>query len=262
MDSIDREPPDIPPDSSPGNTAPDPISRNILLYSSEHKTIKRKTINETIIAKKNRNESVFVEKMKDITKPQQFYSDKEVSTMFYKNAENIKNSSDRIQSSQASESQVQSFDFSSFSGNQDLFYIITYLCPFMDQDSSPVNNFTSILQWNINGCKDKFGELEMLIKEMKPLAITLQESHLSFTDNPEPRNYKVYRKDYYLGINHENRAEYDGIWLFKKANWTKYHQSIDFHKTIKLNSNSPSTDINQKDELGESNETGLLIIFT
>ncbi|KAI5708059.1 hypothetical protein M8J77_015554 [Diaphorina citri] len=34
---------------------------------------------------------------------------------------------------------------------------------------------------------------------MKPLAITLQESHLSFTDNPEPRNYKVYRKDYYLG---------------------------------------------------------------
>ncbi|KAI5707695.1 hypothetical protein M8J77_007945 [Diaphorina citri] len=37
MDSIDREPPDIPPDSSPGNTAPDPISRNILLYSSEHK---------------------------------------------------------------------------------------------------------------------------------------------------------------------------------------------------------------------------------
>ncbi|KAI5716079.1 hypothetical protein M8J76_000649 [Diaphorina citri] len=48
------------------------------------------------------------------------------------------------------------------------------------------------------------------------------------------------------GINHENRAEYDGIWLFKKANWTKYHQSIDFHKTIKLNSNSPSTDINQK----------------
>ncbi|KAI5708058.1 hypothetical protein M8J77_015554 [Diaphorina citri] len=118
---------------------------------------------------------------------------------------------------------------------------------------------------------------------MKPLAITLQESHLSFTDNPEPRNYKVYRKDYYLGdfnahnplwgskklddrgkevekfysshtdlfllntgINHENRAEYDGIWLFKKANWTKYHQSIDFHKTIKLNSNSPSTDINQK----------------
>ncbi|KAI5711263.1 hypothetical protein M8J75_015511 [Diaphorina citri] len=85
----------------------------------------------------------------------------------------------------------------------------------------------------------------MLIKEMKPLAITLQESHLSFTDNPEPRNYKVYRKDYYLGINHENRAEYDGIWLFKKANWAKYHQSIDFHKTIKLNSNSPSTDINQ-----------------
>ncbi|KAI5692824.1 hypothetical protein M8J75_001810 [Diaphorina citri] len=82
------------------------------------RTIKRKTINETIIAKKNRNESVFVEKMKDITKPQQFYSDKEVSTMFYKNAENIKNSSDRIQSSQASESQVQSFDFSSFSGNQ------------------------------------------------------------------------------------------------------------------------------------------------
>ncbi|KAI5697781.1 hypothetical protein M8J75_015543 [Diaphorina citri] len=82
------------------------------------RTIKRKTINETIIAKKNRNESVFVEKMKDITKPQQFYSDKEVSTMFYKNAENIKNSSDRIQSSQASQSQVQSFDFSPFSGNQ------------------------------------------------------------------------------------------------------------------------------------------------
>ena len=51
-----------------------------------------------------------------------------------------------------------------------------------------------LLQWNINGYINNFHELQLLIRDVNPDAICLQETHLSFQEKNIiiPRGYSGY----------------------------------------------------------------------
>jgi len=52
--------------------------------------------------------------------------------------------------------------------------------------------FLVLMQWNINGFKNNYSELQALIAKYRPLVIALQETHLLLhTVHPTPINYKM-----------------------------------------------------------------------
>lgn len=55
---------------------------------------------------------------------------------------------------------------------------------------------TFILQWNPNGILNKQEELKLIIKELHPLIILIQESHLKPSDKLNIKNYKSCRCDF------------------------------------------------------------------
>ena len=57
------------------------------------------------------------------------------------------------------------------------------------------NNIEKIVQWNINGLKYHFSDLQLLIQDTNPFCIVLQETHLSPQENFSFRNFKIFRRD-------------------------------------------------------------------
>lgn len=54
----------------------------------------------------------------------------------------------------------------------------------------------AFLQWNCNGVKTNINKLRILIQELKPLIILIQESHLKATEDFKINKYTAYRHDY------------------------------------------------------------------
>lgn len=53
----------------------------------------------------------------------------------------------------------------------------------------------SLLQWNCNGLKTHFNDLKILIRNVNPFCIALQETNLLNSENRTLKNFKIYRKD-------------------------------------------------------------------
>lgn len=60
---------------------------------------------------------------------------------------------------------------------------------------------TFLLQWNINSFYNKLEELQILIRNYNPMIICLQETRFKTHQQPNIKNYKIFRKDFPGGNN-------------------------------------------------------------
>ncbi|KAG5873327.1 hypothetical protein JTB14_005307 [Gonioctena quinquepunctata] len=70
----------------------------------------------------------------------------------------------------------------------------------------------SIIQWNCNGCIFHNGELKLLLSEIDPICVALQETHFKLNHPYSFRGYNIFRKD----INHVIRAKGGVALLIRK----------------------------------------------
>lgn len=85
-------------------------------------------------------------------------------------------------------------------------------------------NPNSIIQWNPNGITNKIEELHLMINQIKPLAICLQETHLKFGNKFSLKNYQVYRND--VITDHDERAK-GGVAILIHNNYSSVEIEID-----------------------------------
>ena len=52
----------------------------------------------------------------------------------------------------------------------------------------------NILQWNYNGFYNHFNEIKLLISDLNPFALSIQETHFNQYRKPTLKNYKIYYK--------------------------------------------------------------------
>lgn len=52
-----------------------------------------------------------------------------------------------------------------------------------------------MIQWNINGIKSHYEELQLLLTEHQPIIFAIQESHLKIDQQINIKNYDIHRKD-------------------------------------------------------------------
>ena len=97
-----------------------------------------------------------------------------------------------------------------------------------------------IIQWNCRGCKDNCEETLLLLKDYKPAALCLQETHLKDTDNISIRNYNVFHT-----FSAKNERAAGGFSIFVNNNTSHSHiplntnlqavaVSITLHRVITL----------------------------
>ncbi|KAG5894451.1 hypothetical protein JTB14_014898 [Gonioctena quinquepunctata] len=70
----------------------------------------------------------------------------------------------------------------------------------------------SIIQWNCNGCIFQNGELKLLLSEIDPICVALQETHFKPNHTYSLRSYNIFRKY----INHVIRAKGGVALLIRK----------------------------------------------
>ena len=80
-----------------------------------------------------------------------------------------------------------------------------------------INYQQAHLQWNCNGIKSKHEELQILISQLKPKTISLQETKLTTTSYSLNSSYYVYNE------RNDDRAQQGGVAIIirKKVNHEK-----------------------------------------
>ncbi|KAI8116077.1 hypothetical protein CVS40_11770 [Lucilia cuprina] len=91
----------------------------------------------------------------------------------------------------------------------------------------------TFLQWNIHGLLNNFQELQLLIKDMDPCFISLQETHCAHNFTPiPPKNYNGYFVNSVL-----NSTSKQGTGIFIKSN-IPHRQTVDSHLASLANENA------------------------
>lgn len=98
----------------------------------------------------------------------------------------------------------------------------------------------TLLQWNINGILNNYQELQLLIKDMDPSFISLQETHCAFNFSPiPPKNYNSY---FVNSIQNTTSKQGTGIFIKSNIPHKQIHINCDYQVVaIEVNLNKTFT---------------------